>query len=176
MASFEPPVETSSVISCLERLGLSVDMVLVIIIPDRRTVWLPNILTAPFVRWNDVLERYVWWGPDCTVIGCLCDEEPPADVNCEGGLHLAAGGSKNTLNTYRGDSWQQQAQKVQFSGSLQKFYAITSGFCVRFFFRLIFFEKCVKVECVHLLCCSSNCFGKICEQYLPVLRSYIDLN
>jgi hypothetical protein len=26
---------------------------------------------------------------------------PPADVNCEGGLHLAAGGSKNTLNTYR---------------------------------------------------------------------------
>lgn len=58
---------------------------------------------------------------------------PPADVNCEGGLHLAAGGSKNILNTYRGDSWQQQAQKVQFSSSLQKCYDITSGFCVPLF-------------------------------------------
>ena len=37
MAFFEPPVKTSSVISCLQSLGLSVDMVLVIIIPDRRT-------------------------------------------------------------------------------------------------------------------------------------------
>ena len=37
MTFFEPPVKTSSMISCLESVGLSVDLVLVIIIPDRQT-------------------------------------------------------------------------------------------------------------------------------------------
>jgi hypothetical protein len=64
---------------------------------------------------------------------------PPADVNCEGGLHLAAGGSKNTLNTYRMASWQQQDQKVQFNSSLQKFYTIISYFCDRLFPGNVFF-------------------------------------